>query len=396
MNFASLKILTKTQKQIIRISRNGENIRNQSLSVGQKTIVRRKAINPSRRILRRFTLRSRKRMVRFSLLTTNLALLGVVVFFVTRNPAHIQAVRQNTEPLTNATNQLAGPLDQVSSADIAVHVARIANLPEAVSVVNHADSVSATAFTTSADTSVVAKPQVVSGVLPSRKDIHVYTTLAGDTISSIANKFGNTSESLKWSNGLSGDSIAVGRQIVLPPIGVNGIVYNVRSGDTPDSLAKKYSTDKDLLISFNDAEISGLVVGEQILIPNGKIAAVTAATVTYNYFAIPGGGGAYAGGWCTDYASRVGGAPGNWGNANTWSIYAARTPGWVVSKIPQPGAIAYRANGGLGHVGIVDAVSPDGTMIKYSDMNGLAGFGRVGYSEWVPALADYNGFIYRQ
>jgi surface antigen len=47
-----------------------------------------------------------------------------------------------------------------------------------------------------------------------------------------------------------------------------------------------------------------------------------------------------------------------------------------------------------GHVAVVEAVSPDGTMIKYSDMNGLSGFGRVGYSDWVPATT-YQNYIYR-
>lgn len=338
-------------------------------------------------------MRSKKRVVRFTLLTANLALLVVVMFFVTRNPAQSQSVRQNAVAPTTSKEEVAGPLDQVSSADIAVHVARATGLPEAVSVVNHADSVSAIEATTPADTAVVAKPQVVSGVLPSRKDIHIYTTVPGDTISSIATKFGNSSESIKWSNGLTSDSIAAGRQLIMPPVGVNGIVYTVRAGDTPESLARKYSADKDLIISFNDAEVSGLVAGERIFIPNGIVAAVS---VSYNYFATPGGGGAYFRGWCTDYASRAGGAPGGWGNANTWAIYAARTPGWTVSKIPRVGAIAQTSSGWAGHVGVVDEVSADGSMIIYSDMNGLAGFGRVGRSGWVPAHSVYQNFIYRQ
>ncbi len=367
-------------------------ISNQSHTIGQNTIVRRKAKIFSGRKQRRFTLRSRKRMIRFSLLTANVALLAVVLFFVTRNPVQSKSVRQNAVAPTTNSDVVAGPLDQVSSADIAVHVARIANLPEAVSVVNHADSVSATANTSSADTSVVAKPQVVSGVLPSRKDIHIYTTVPGDTVGSIATKFGNSSESIKWSNGLTSDNIPAGRQLIMPPIGVNGIVYVVKAGDTPESLARKYATDKDLLISFNDAEINGFAVGERIFIPNGIVAAIS---VSYNYFATPGGGGAYYRGWCTDYASRQGGAPGGWGNANTWAINAARTPGWTVSRVPRAGAIAQRG-GGLGHVGIVDEVSADGTMIKYSDMNGLAGFGRVGKSDWVPVQSAFQNFIYRQ
>ena len=66
-----------------------------------------------------------------------------------------------------------------------------------------------------------------------------------------------------------------------------------------------------------------------------------------------------------------------------------------MSTTPKVGAIAQTDARGWGHVGYVEAVSPDGTMIKYSDMNGLAGFNRVGYSDWVPALSKYQRFIYR-
>jgi surface antigen len=50
------------------------------------------------------------------------------------------------------------------------------------------------------------------------------------------------------------------------------------------------------------------------------------------------------------------------------------------------GAIAQTpfSGGGYGHVAIVDAVSSDGSQIKFRDMNGVAGWGRVGYSNWVP------------
>lgn len=378
-------------------------IRNHSSAVGIKrsahTSTRRTA---KRKMLRLFT-RSRKRLVRYSLLAANAALLFIVVFFVAKAPTSSQALHQNA--VTGSSSEvLAGPLDQVSSADIAVNIARVASMPEAVSVVNHADSVSAIAATAAVDTSVVAKPQILSAALPSRKDIQTYTVVAGDTVSSIATKIGVSSDSIRWSNDITGTTVAAGRVLKLPPSGTNGIIYMVADGDTPEKLAQKYSTDKDLIVSFNDAEVSGLKPGETIVIPNGIVAApVPAASPTTNpntnpthtYYAFAGGGG-YDRGWCTDYASRQGGAPGNWGNANTWAILAARTPGWTVSSTPRAGAIAQTSAGWAGHVGIVDDVSEDGTMIKYSDMNGLAGFGRVGYSGWVPIHSAFQNFIFRE
>jgi surface antigen len=92
-------------------------------------------------------------------------------------------------------------------------------------------------------------------------------------------------------------------------------------------------------------------------------------------------------------ANRIS-VPNNWGNANTWSYYAPGS-GWTVSKRPVKGSIAQTTGPGYGHVALVEDVSDDGLMIKYSDMNGLAGWGRVGLTNnWVPA-SKFNNYIYR-
>ncbi|HSX23720.1 MAG TPA: LysM peptidoglycan-binding domain-containing protein [Candidatus Saccharimonadales bacterium] len=379
-------------------------IRTNTQAASHRLVARHSTKPLTQRKLRRFYLRSRKRLVRYSLLTANVALLGVVVFFVAKSPAGNQTIHQNAVADAASSETPAGPLDQVSSADIAVHIARTVGLPEANSVVNHADSVSASETSVPADTSIVAKPQVVSAALPSRQDIHTYTVVAGDTIGSIAAKSGVSSDSIRGSNGLSGDRVAAGRQIVLPPAGTNGIVYTVKAGDTPDTLAQKFNANKDAIVSFNDAEISGLQPGEQVLIPDGVVQAVAAAP-SYNYYS-SGVGFAWGGnapiyghngydyGWCTYYVATKVNVPANWGNANTWDS-GARASGWIISSTPRVGAVAQSDRMSyLGHVAYVEAVSDDGTMIKYSDMNGLAGWGRVGYSDWV-STGTFPNYIYQ-
>ena len=320
-----------------------------------------------------------------------------VVGFVVRSSKSGETIRQSALS-NNTSDNIVSPLDQVSSADIAVHVSRMTNLFETPSVTEQADSVNAQLTFSPSQEQVITKPQVVETALKSKKDIRVYKTVDGDTISSIAGKFGVTSDSIRWSNDLSGNNVAVGKDLLIPP--VDGIVYTVKSGDTPDSLARQYSANKDALIAINDAEVSGLVVGEKIIIPGGSVAAPTpvrAAPTFYGGFsfgssAIYGYNG-YAYGFCTWYvASRIA-VPANWGNANTWDS-GARASGWTLSKVPIPGAIAQTDGSSyLGHVAIVEAVSEDGTMMKYSDMNGIAGWGRVGYSDWVP-ISRFNWYIY--
>lgn len=333
-------------------------------------------------------------MVRVGLISFNVVLLAVVVGFVLTNPHSSQAVQSSAVASDNA-QAAANPLDQLASANIAVTVARMSGLQEATAVTNQADSQVAELTMAPTSESVTTKPQVVASAFKSRFDIKSYVAKDGDTVASIAAQFGVSSDSIRWSNNLTGNIVTVGQKLVIPPM--NGIVYTVAAGDTADSLAAKFKSSKDKIIAFNDAEISGLTAGEQIIIPDGSKQAAVATTASYSV-SYPWGSTAIYGyngydyGYCTWYvASRIS-VPSNWGNANTWDNLAPLS-GWTVSSVPVVGAIAQTDRGSEGHVAVVEAVSADGSQIKYSDMNGLAGWGRVGYSGWVSA-SYFEHYIY--
>ncbi len=355
--------------------------------------------------------RRKRRIVRYGLLTANALLLVAVVAFVVKSPADTAepSVQQSAvASITDEEQTAVSPLDKVSSADIAVTVARTVGLPETNSVTNHADSINAASATIAADSAVVAKPQVVASALPSKYDIQTYVTKQGDSISSIAAKFGVSSDSIRWSNNLSGDTVAAGTTLVMPPSGVSGLVHKVVAGDTPESLAQKFSTDKQLIVTYNDAELSGLKVGERILIPEGVLtaAAVTPAvrstyTSTTN-FAWGGSSPVYSAngydyGWCTWHAAnrrqQAGNPiPSNLGNAISWYGIAA-SAGLPVGSQPRAGAVLWHANmGGLGHVAYVEKLNKDGSILV-SDMN-YPIWGTVTYRT-VPAseMGSYR-FIY--
>ena len=80
--------------------------------------------------------------MRIGLISANAIVLGAVVLFILNAPSLHQTLRADSLSGVDAQS-VAGPLDQLSSADIAVNVARIARLPEAQSVGDHADSVNA-------------------------------------------------------------------------------------------------------------------------------------------------------------------------------------------------------------------------------------------------------------
>lgn len=296
--------------------------------------------------------------------------------------------------------QTTSPLDQLSSTEIAVHVSRMAHMETAIAVTNQADSVSSRSAIASHDDTVVSKPQIMQTDVKTRDDITVYTVKDGDSVSDLANRFNVTSDSIRWSNDLSSwSTLRAGQELVIPPI--NGIVHTVTADDTPDSLAEQYQANEQKIVSFNDAELDGLPVGERIVIPNGEQRTQQAASTT-SYYGFAFGASAvyghngYVPGYCTYYVASQINMPSNWGDARNWAAGARATPGWTVNSTPRPGAIAQTtAMHWLGHVAIVEEVSDDGTRIKYSDMNGLAGYGNVGYSDWAPA-STFPTYIHRQ
>lgn len=370
-------------------------MRNQAISTVSQTsqaltLLKRRALASTRleKVLRRRAFR--KRLARTSLVFANAAVLAIVLWLVTADaPTPTQAVpslqiEQNSAALS--------PVDNFTASDVAVSVAKLTHLDEETAVVNQAQSDRAAILMSASDTAIAAKPQIVDTPLKSWRDIRQYVVVSGDNVTSVAQKFGVTSDSVRWSNGISGNNLTVGATLYIPPS--EGIVHLVAAGDTPQTLATKYRANADRIAADNDAEITPLVVGRRAFIANGQVATVAATTRSYagSYSPIYGYNG-YDVGWCTYYAAAKSGAPANWGNANTWAYYA-RLSGWNVSSTPTVGAIFQTPRGYWGHVGIVDAVSEDGTMMKYSDMNGLAGFGRVGYSDWVP-ISKFPNYIAR-
>jgi surface antigen len=321
---------------------------------------------------------SQRKFIRYGLLAVNLAILGSIIAFVAKSPSSVTPSHGNLS--NNAVSDgLSDPLDQLSSADIAVNLAEMTNLPETTAVTNQADSVGAQLAVPVAQTTVISKPQAVVTDLKSNKDITTYVVQAGDTVASIAAKFNVTSESIMWSNDISGNTVNPGTKLTIPP--VTGIVYTVKAGDSADTLATKYRASKDQIIAYNDAELSGLKVGEQIIIPNGQQPVAAPSRSSYGYGSAGGGSGSFSAvygyngydyGFCTWYVAnrraQVGNpVPANLGNASTWDDRAARA-GMRVDHIPAVGAAVVTSQRGAGHVAFVERVNADGS-IWISEMN---------------------------
>lgn len=338
-----------------------------------------------------------------------LTLIASVVSVGYQSPVEKQVAAQSTEGSVIKSEDPS--VDQRVAADLAASTAETAGLAVASNVSNLSISLSAKAELAQADSSVLTKPQIVE--VSDLRGISSYVAVVGDTAQTVAAKFGITADTVKWANNLSGDAISVGQSLKIP--NVDGVLYTVKSGDTVDSIAQRYSTNRERLISYNDLEINGIVAGQQIVLPGGILptnerpgyVAPVASRSTSTGFS--SGGSSYSGlvnvgnrysyGYCTWYAynrrAELGRPIGSfWGDAVSWA-YNARGAGFAVDRTPRVGAVlqvgGHVANG-YGHVAVVESVNGDGS-IRVSEMN-YAGWNRYSVRDISASEASSYNYIH--
>lgn len=123
------------------------------------------------------------------------------------------------------------------------------------------------------DISALEKPlltETTSAGQPRQEIVH-YTVEGGDTVSTIAEKFGVSSRTLLWANGLSDrDFIKPGQALTVPP--VSGVLHKVKSGETLQGIANKYKANVDSILEFNRLASAEAIESDQTLVvPGGEI-----------------------------------------------------------------------------------------------------------------------------
>lgn len=103
-----------------------------------------------------------------------------------------------------------------------------------------------------------------------RAQIVVYVVQPGDTISSIADQFSVSVNTILWENNLTGYSlIRPGDKLTILP--ASGVQHKVVRGETITQIAKKYGIDANIIIDANKlASINDIRIGEKLIIPGGK------------------------------------------------------------------------------------------------------------------------------
>lgn len=274
---------------------------------------------------------------------------------------------------SGAAEATADQASELAAGVVVATAARSVIQPEVAEIANTASS---QVYLATAGDGFLAKKQPMQAAVQTQ-EVSNYTVKSGDTLWSISAQFNITTDTIKWANDLSDDSVLrPGTQLTILP--VNGILHTVRAGENLASLATRYQANASIIDSFNDLQGAAPAEGAKLIIPDGVMpqlavagaptqarpvaAASTAATsVAISY---RGSGSGYTPGQCTWYVASRRAVPGSWGNAISW-YYNAQASGFAVGAAPRAGAIGWERSN---HVVFVESVNSDGS-VNISEMN---------------------------
>ena len=113
-------------------------------------------------------------------------------------------------------------------------------------------------------------------------DIATYTVKSGDSLYSIANKYGLTVSELKNLNNLTTNTLTIGQVLKIKPTATtqptSTTTYTVKSGDTLYSIANKYNTNITTLKNLNNLTSNLLSIGQVIKVPSTTDGTTTSNT----------------------------------------------------------------------------------------------------------------------
>ncbi len=100
-----------------------------------------------------------------------------------------------------------------------------------------------------------------------RENIMSYRVESGDTVSTVADKFGISADTIRWANDIKGNSLKEGDELLILP--VTGVMYYVERGDTLGEIADMHKAKTEDIITFNRIEEKRIIAGDRIIVPGG-------------------------------------------------------------------------------------------------------------------------------
>lgn len=100
-----------------------------------------------------------------------------------------------------------------------------------------------------------------------RKDTITYTVKPGESVYSVADGFGISTDTLKYVNGLAGNTLKPGQTLKIPP--VDGLYIKVRQGENLSALAARYRMTVDKITEYNPSIDASqpIYAGQEIFVP---------------------------------------------------------------------------------------------------------------------------------
>lgn len=96
-----------------------------------------------------------------------------------------------------------------------------------------------------------------------------YIVQKGDSLWSVARKYGLTVDKLKQLNNLSSNMLSVGQKLLVKDTSSSeevGVYYTVKSGDTLYGIAKQYGLTVDELKAMNNLKSNNLTINQKLLV----------------------------------------------------------------------------------------------------------------------------------
>ncbi len=129
---------------------------------------------------------------------------------------------------------------------------------------------------------LILKPQNFSNIAAditsaqTRTEVVDYVVQLGDTVSSIANRFGISINTVLWANNLGNYSlIRPGDTLSILPF--SGLLYSVKSGDNLSKIATTYKIESEEIATHNNIAVNdSLKIGQKLILPGATRIVVAA------------------------------------------------------------------------------------------------------------------------
>lgn len=236
-----------------------------------------------------------------------------------------------------------------------------------------------------------------------------YDVKKGDSLSKISDDYDISISTIRWANGMSNSEyIKSGQKLIVPR--KDGVWYTAQEEESINKLVDRFSANLESTLKFNGLDKKDrLDKGDKVLIVDGEKSVPSVASnsggsqvasaSSYgssqpNKSKYYSGGSSYNTfpyGWCTWYVASRKNIP--WiGNARDW-LPNSRAMGYSTGSKPVVGSIIVLNESWWGHVAIVESVS--GGSVTFSEMNGVAGWGRVNSRTVSANASTIMGYIYK-